>query len=320
MQDRCGRTITYMRISLTDRCNLSCSYCRPEHAECFRHEEILSYEEILRLCRLAVKLGIDRFKVTGGEPFVRKGVIDFIGRLKKLSGTKQVTVTTNGTLIETYLPDLAGIGVDGINISLDTTDREKYRNITGKDALQTVLAAVQSAERMGMNVKLNAVLTEQTGEKDILGLLEMIRDRRIALRFIEQMPFSGMRANGMTGEQVRELLRQKGYMLTKLPAGSISGNGPAVYYRVAGMQGCLGMIEALHGKFCESCNRVRLTSIGQLKPCLYDPHTTDLREALRNGRTDEEIILLMRETIYGKPREHCFEQNTVQSSMSRIGG
>ena len=333
MLDKYKRTINYMRISLTDRCNLRCAYCRPENAKMVEHAQILRYEEILRIAQCAVTLGITRFKITGGEPLVRKDAVDFITKLKQMEGVEQVTLTTNGTLLAASLPQLLACSLDGINISLDTVDKDFYSKITGGGELEAVTKSIKAAVQSGLRCKINCVPLKNncTNSKHLLDLLQFARNLGIPLRFIELMPLSCNHSlAAYTGDELRTILHKAGYTLA--PIKERLGNGPAVYYEAAknGHTQIIGFIEPLHGKFCASCNRVRLTSTGQLKPCLYSQPTLDLRQLLRNGREEgdkqqqalpkELIIQALQKAISQKPWGHHFEEMPAPFNMNEIGG
>lgn len=319
MRDRYGRQINYMRISITDRCNLHCSYCRPgipEHPDC---SWLLEYEEILRVCRIAVKLGITRFKVTGGEPFARKGAVDFIKELAELDGAESVTVTTNGTLLDSeIIKEMSEAGLDGINISLDTMNPEKYAGITGEDLLDTVIRNIGLCCESGLCVKINTVLLSDITEDDVLSIAGLARESNISVRFIERMPMGSMAGNGPSGQYVKDILNKRG---TKLVAEKERiGNGPAVYYSADGYRGYIGFIEPIHGKFCDSCNRLRMTSTGIVKPCLYYSGGYDIRQLLRNGAEDRIIMDRLAEAVYMKPEAHDFAKKPSPENMVCIGG
>lgn len=319
MKDQFQRTIDYARISITDRCNLYCTYCRPDHEEKLSHEEILRYEEILRLCKILTMLGIDKFKITGGEPFVRKGCADFIRELKEVDGVSKVTVTTNAVLLSRDLTKLAKAGIDGINVSLDFMDREKYRKITGYDGYEQVMDAIKEAVHMGLNIKINAVLTDQTTMQDIQKFVDYIKDHKICIRFIEQMPLGNRQiTTSLSRDEIRDNLKKQGMKFHKVE--QRIGNGPAVYETINGYQGMIGWIEALHGKFCDTCNRIRLTSTGGIKPCLYYEEAGNIRDLLRNGSFDAEIRQVLEEMIYQKPQAHHFEERPSDGKMYTIGG
>ena len=319
-----------MRISITDRCNLRCRYCMPEGVELVPMKNILSYEEIEMVCQAAAKAGIRKFKITGGEPLVRLGCPELIGKIKKIPGVEQVTMTTNGVLLSKYLPELLKNGLDAVNISLDTLDRERYQVITGRDELFRVLESVDQAVDAGIPVKINSVLQKGMNEDEFLALARLTLEKKLDVRFIEMMPIG----YGKTYKSVPsdEILRQffeaypDAYRLEKS-----LGNGPAVYYSAPGFAGEIGVIGAIHEKFCNTCNRIRLTSEGFLKLCLYSGEGLDLRAMLRGGCSDEEIAEAVTKVIERKPKEHHFTEDGLHlpgigpadadtRKMSQIGG
>lgn len=324
MKDIYGRKIDYMRISVTDRCNLRCRYCMPEDIPSVEHADILSYEELLSVCESAADMGICKFKITGGEPLVRKGCVGFIERLKRLPGVRQVTLTSNGLLLEPYLERLKKAGIDGINVSLDTLDEKKYRDITGKTGVPTVLSAVRKSARMGLNTKVNCVVMKGINDNEILDLLEIGREDHVDIRFIEMMPIGfGTQFIGMDSDEIISLLRQTYPEIKKEE--QIRGNGPARYLKIPGFSGAVGFIDAVHCKFCRQCNRIRLTSEGFLKPCLYYSRGIPLREKLRSGISRGDLSQLIRQTVLDKPEGHRFSERDTDGEadsrkMSQIGG
>ncbi|MCD8341559.1 MAG: GTP 3',8-cyclase MoaA [Clostridiales bacterium] len=323
MTDQYGRAIDYMRISVTDRCNLRCQYCMPDGVALTPHSEILTYEELLRVAAQAVALGVTKFKVTGGEPLVRKGCVDFVGRLKALPGVEQVTMTTNGLLLSKQLEALAAVGLDAVNISLDTVDNEKYCRLTGYhgQALPQLMALLEQCVAHGMRTKVNVVLLEEN--RDELPALAAIAQRLpVDVRFIELMPIGyGASASGFSPDRALETLQGRWPDLA--PVSERRGNGPAHYYASASLLGRIGLIDAVSHTFCAACNRVRLTSTGLLKPCLCYETSTDLKAILRGGGSDAALREALRQAIYAKSRAHCFarrEDITEQKGMSQIGG
>lgn len=318
MYDQYNRKIDYLRISLTDRCNLHCRYCQPEISEHVPHNEILRYEELLRICRAALQLGIRKFKITGGEPLLRKGCSDFIASLKQLDGVEQVTLTTNGTLLAQQLPEFIQAGVDSINVSLDTLDAAYYTELTG-GSLGSVLQALQELQAAGIPFKLNCVPLAETGLSDIMQLLKLAHRYNAPLRFIELMPLDcNASLKGVSGSEIRSLLEQAGLQLQ--PDAQRYGNGPASYWRISGYKMPVGFIEPLHNKFCAVCNRVRLTSVGMLKPCLYSDAGMNLKHLLRDGGSDADLVKAMQKIIYAKPAGHSFDVKAARFNMSQIGG
>lgn len=319
MIDQFGRPIDYMRLSITDRCNLRCRYCIPEGAALCRHSDLLTYEEFLRVAEAAVGLGITKFKVTGGEPLVRRGCVEFLRRMKSLPGVEQVTLTTNGLYLEPLLPQMAEMGLDGINISIDAADPAVYAAITGFDCLDSVLRAIEASVSSGIKTKLNCVLLEGCTE-EILPLSRLAAELAVDVRFIEVMPIgAGAACAGVGAETALDILRAQWPDLH--PVNEARGNGPARYYASARLLGRVGVIDAVSHSFCGGCNRVRLTSTGWLKPCLCYSQGVDLRAVLRHS--PEALPEALRRAIWDKPRAHCFEDRsgvTEQRLMSGIGG
>ncbi len=318
MKDCRGREINYMRISVTDRCNLRCTYCMPNGIRSLPMSEILTYEEIERVCRQAVLLGIDRFKITGGEPLVRLGVPTLIKMICEIPGVRQVTMTTNAVLLEEYLPQLIDAGLDAVNISLDTLDPQKYLKITGADKLDKVLSALDAAVAGGIPTKVNTVLQQGFNDTEWEDLLLLAKDLPIDIRFIERMPIgyaSSLQAVSNTGLL---LMIQEKYA-DVVPDDTCRGNGPARYCRIPGFLGRVGLISPLSDPFCGSCNRIRLTASGDLRPCLGWDRSLNLREALRGG-TDEDVRALIEEAVKEKPAGHDFGAGRPDTGMSEIGG
>lgn len=321
MKDTYGRTIDYLRLSITDRCNLRCRYCMPDGCEWLPMGEILTLEELVAAAQIAAELGIRKLKVTGGEPLVRKGCVGFIRALKAIPGIEQVTLTTNGVLLARYAAALRDTGLDGVNISLDTLDPVTYTEITGYDVLGDVLHGLNAALEEGLRVKVNTVLQRGVNEDHWPALVELAKDRSLDVRFIEMMPIGwGRGLQSLPNDALRQKIEALYGPL--VPDHSVHGNGPAVYWRIPGFSGSVGFISAIHGKFCSTCNRVRLTSTGCLKGCLCYEAGEDLRTPLREGNLDE-ARLRFRRLIASKPEAHCFErlgQVTERREMSKIGG
>ena len=321
MLDSYGRRIDYMRVSVTDKCNLRCRYCMPEGVEILPMSDLLTMEEITAVCRQAAGLGIEKIKITGGEPLVRRGVPDLVGMLKAIPGIRQVTMTTNGLLLSKYLPSLKEAGLDAVNISLDTLNRENYRQITGKDQLETVLSSIHKAVDAGLPVKINAVLLHGINDSEWPGLLALAREYPLDVRFIEMMPIgAGAAFESVSNVLLLTKIREKYPALVKDER--IHGNGPAVYYRIPGFMGSVGLISALHDKFCSRCNRIRMTATGDLKACLCYGTSVNIRETLRSqGETAAGHLLS--QVILSKPEAHCFEEkNRISETkkMISIGG
>jgi cyclic pyranopterin phosphate synthase len=323
--DAHGRKIDYVRLSLTDRCPFRCVYCMPPEGEKhIPHEEILTYEEMLRFCRLAAGLGISRYKVTGGEPLCRKGAVDFIRRLKKIPGVTQTTLTTNGALLQNHIEELISLGLDGINVSLDTLSQERYNAVTRSAVrLDPVLAAMARGKAGGIRIKVNVVPLKGC-EEDLEELTRFALSQGYHIRFIELMPVGQGRVyEGVPQDGIRRMVESTFGALA--PLGRRIGNGPAECYAVPGHTGSVGFISALSKKFCGACNRIRLTSLGFLKTCLHHPAGVDLKPLLRGGATDAEVSLAIREAVRKKPRAHEFGRTGEQGEppvffMNSVGG
>lgn len=323
MLDRYGRVINYLRISVTDRCNLRCCYCMPEGVQDVGMKNILTFEEIWEIVRTGVSLGITHIRITGGEPLVRKGCVNLIRGIREIPGVETITMTTNGVLLGNYAKQLKEAGVDGVNISLDTLDPEEFFKITGKRELQEVLAGIRAAKTAGLPVKLNAVNRK---ELDPIPLVRYAQEENLPLRFIEMMPVGyGKKYVGRSNEELRETLEAvcgKAECMTNREELSRMGSGLAVYYQFSDLKVPVGFISAIHGKFCDTCNRVRLTAEGYLKLCLCYDEGEDLRRVLREGEK-ENLRTIMEQTIFRKPAAHCFEhpaEMTETHEMVKIGG
>lgn len=324
MIDGYGRTIDYIRISVTDRCNLRCTYCMPEKGTLsVPHEEILSYEEIIDLAGIFASLGIHKIRLTGGEPLVRKNLSFLVKKLKQVSGIHQVTLTTNGIFLYDQMDELAAAGIDGINISLDTLNPQLFEKITRRNGLEDVLQGFHKAlEYPQVPLKINCVPMGIEGQ-NITDMAMLAKKYPVYVRYIEMMPIGlGKQFVGQSEEAVlRELkLRFGEYQnFEKVP-----GNGPGHYYQFEGFCGKIGFISAVSHKFCDSCNRVRLTSGGFLKPCLQYETGIDLKKLLRQNESEECIRAAIEDTIRKKPHGHQFgkkqDGNTENRMMWQIGG
>ncbi|MEG1448066.1 MAG: GTP 3',8-cyclase MoaA [Oscillospiraceae bacterium] len=327
MEDTFGRKIDYIRISVTDRCNLRCRYCMPNGMEnIYTCDEIMSYEEILRICRNLVKLGISKFKITGGEPLARIGIDNFIAKLKAMEGVQQVTLTTNGVLLDKYLDAFKKAEIDGINISLDTLDAKKYEEITGFNAFDKVVGAIEKAYDLGIKVKINVVPVRQYNINEIAKLAAIAKDKNIQVRFIELMPIGFAKdLTPIKNEEILEII-EKEFGKSKEYHEKRLGNGPAHYYKFDGFKGKIGLISAVSHKFCSECNRIRLTSYGDLKLCLCYDYGVNLKDIMRKDNiSDSDLINIMEKEIVKKPKQHSFEhmeeeKNIENKKMFQIGG
>ena len=325
-----------MRISVTDRCNERCAYCMPHDVtiEWLPRGQILTYEEILRVARVATSLGVTKFRVTGGEPLVRRNVAEFIGELAKLPGVTDIGLSTNGTLLAPLAHTLRANGVRKVNISLDTLDADLYRELTGSGRLADVLAGIDAAlEAKFPQVKLNAVMIKGKNDDEVFDLIDFARQKAVTLRFIELMPISTSEVltddNFISVGHVMRLIEQR-HELVPLPEppSEVRGNGPALYYELNGVRdakgkpvrlGFIGAMTNLH--FCETCNKMRLTADGKIRPCLGDHGELDLRETLRTTKSEEAIRAVLSAALARKPLEHSFrDQFKPNRPMTAIGG
>ncbi|MEG0321480.1 MAG: GTP 3',8-cyclase MoaA [Oscillospiraceae bacterium] len=320
--DGTGRRINYLRISVTDRCNLRCTYCMPENGvPPVPHSDILSYEEIARITAICAQLGVAHIRLTGGEPLVRPHVASLVAMLKKIPGIETVSITTNGMLLEDQLPDLLAAGLDGVNLSLDALDGALFEKITRRPGLETVLSALDAVLQMpSLKLKLNCVPTAENLSQ-LAGLAGLARDKKLDVRFIELMPIGlGATIPHPDEKAVRSILEAAYGPLT--PCHHAVGNGPCSYFSLPGFTGKIGFISALSHQFCAQCNRVRLTSTGFFKPCLQYEQGTDLRPLLLEG--DKKISSAILSEIQRKPLQHHFEKSgevgDEGACMSQIGG
>lgn len=319
MKDSFGREINYLRISLTDRCNLRCQYCMPETGikDKLDYNKILTLEEIYDLTKSFVELGINKIRFTGGEPLVRSGILDLISKVSKLPGIKDLAMTTNGMLLKDYAYDLKKAGLNRINISLDTLDEKKYKEITRGGNLSNVLKGIEEAKKVGLTpIKINSVLIGGFNDDEILDLVELTKDNELDIRFIELMPI-GEAANFakekfIPNSKVLDTVKE----LTPVINEDISS--PAIYYKLSNSKGRVGIINPISCKFCKYCNRIRLTSTGKLKLCLHSNREIDLKSALRDG---QDIKKLIQESILTKEEEHHLENKEyIDRNMNQIGG
>jgi cyclic pyranopterin phosphate synthase len=320
------RTINYLRLSVTDRCNLRCMYCMPEEGVDFvPHSQILSYEEMLRLVAICVKAGIRKVRLTGGEPLVRKGFIPFLEKLSALEDLKEITLTTNGVLLKEFASAIRSCGICRINVSLDSLDPRKFLRITGRDYFHRVLEGIEEAEHLGFHpIKINVVAMRGINDDEILDFGRLTLTKRYHVRFIEFMPIG--EHNGWTNDrfisadEILNTLRALGE-LEVLEHNSL--DGPAQRYRLQGAKGEIGMIGSISNHFCDQCNRLRLTAEGHLRGCLFSDDEIDIKTPLRQGRGDEDLLEIVKLAIEKKPKSHGLIQTDPKKCvrhMSSIGG
>lgn len=326
--DSHGRIINYLRLAVTDRCNLRCTYCMPHDGiDWMGRNDLLSYEELLRLTSILAKQGINKVRITGGEPFVRKDIISFLERLTQLEGVEQVSITTNGVLTAPFVPELKKMGIKSINLSLDTLDKQRFFEITRRDELEQVMQTMNVLMQYDMDIKLNAVVMDGKNTDDIVRMVALTKNTNLSVRFIEEMPFNGNNSAYHVPEwnHVRILDEIKKhypdiYKLTDAP-GSTSYN-----YQIPNHIGTVGIIAAYTRSFCGTCNRIRITPDGMLRTCLYDEGHLNLRDLLRNGANDSEILNAIVTAVNGKYIDGWETERNRQNhkianeSMATIGG
>ncbi|MCK9419504.1 MAG: GTP 3',8-cyclase MoaA [Nitrospirae bacterium] len=325
LTDSFNRRIDYLRISITDRCNLKCFYCMPENGlKQFGQSEILTSDEIIRIVRIAGKYGVRKVRLTGGEPLLRNDIFQLISGIKSV-GIKDLSITTNGQRLAGMAQKLKKAGLDRVNISLDTLIAERYRKITRGGEIDRVWEAIAEAERTGLSpVKINVVPVRGVNDDELAGFAALTLHKDVHIRFIEFMPI-GNRERWkpdayLSKEEIRERVTSVG-KLVKLP---FKGGGPSRNYRIEDAQGMIGFISPISDCFCGSCNRLRLTAIGRLRPCLFSEISVDIKTSLRNGASDDELENLYRGAVLSKPARHTLQEGSslhpALSPMSQIGG
>ncbi|QEM09412.1 GTP 3',8-cyclase MoaA [Mucilaginibacter rubeus] len=328
LTDNHGRKISYMRLAVTDRCNLRCFYCMPEHGlDWLSRTELMTNEEMLQICSLLVKMGIEKIRITGGEPFVRKDIVQLLTGISGLNGLKELGLTTNGVLTAPYVPELKKIGVRSVNLSLDTLDANRFFTITRRDEFSNVMASLDAMLSHDMEVKINAVVMDGKNTQDIIPLVELARELPVSVRFIEEMPFNGDGHvyDGSHWDYVRILDEIKGSypQIKKLddPAYSTSYN-----YQIPGHKGSIGIIAAYSRTFCGTCNRIRITPQGELKTCLYDDGVLNLKDLMRKGASDEALQDALLTAFSHRPADGWEAERArvaktgIHESMATIGG
>lgn len=325
MKDLLGREVSYLRISVTDRCNLRCRYCMPEEGVApKKHEDILSYEQILHFAKACVLLGINKVRITGGEPLVRKGIIEFASRLNKIGGIDEVNLTTNGALLPQYAKGLKKAGINNINIGLNTLRSDRYRHITRRGDIDDVLYGIDAALNEGFDrVKINVVMMRGFNDDEAMDFVDLTKKRPLVVRFIELMPIAQAGNYPEMYISSREI-RDKIHGLEKV--GKALGNGPAKYYNIPGYEGFIGFISAASERFCCDCNRIRLTADGKLMTCLHSGQEFDIKGIIDNFDT-VNLANEITHILESKPEGHGFAVTTELNGrsdcdrfMSQIGG
>ncbi|WP_343680600.1 GTP 3',8-cyclase MoaA [Chryseobacterium arthrosphaerae] len=328
LTDKFGRHINYLRLAVVDRCNLRCTYCMPENGlSWIKQNELMTDEEMLRICSVFTELGVDKIRITGGEPFVRKNCIRLIEKISHLKGLSDLSITTNGLLTEQYIPQLKEFGIRSVNLSLDTLDEERFFRITRRRSFDKVMKTLESLLKHDIRVKINTVVMENQNTEDIIPLVQLAKDLPVDVRFIEEMPFNGNNTADMVPKwnypQIYRYIKTYFPDIEKAedPKSSTSYN-----YKIPGFTGDIGIIAAYTRSFCGDCNRIRITPAGILRTCLYEGGGINLKEKIRSGATDEDLKNIIINSIHHKPKDgwEAEKQDTtarsIHQSMATIGG
>ncbi|SFC39376.1 GTP 3',8-cyclase MoaA [Clostridium uliginosum] len=318
MIDSYGRKINYLRISVTELCNLRCKYCMPEKGidKC-SHNDILRIEEFLKIAKSFVSMGIDKIRITGGEPLVRKGVLTLIKGISQIEGVNDLAMTTNGIFLKEYAKDLKEVGLNRVNVSLDTLNASKYKHITNGGNISKVLEGIEEAKKVGLTpIKLNVVLIKDFNEDEIEDFINLTKDYEIDVRFIELMPIGALKYWALNRYLSSDVVLEKNKELIKIE--NADKSSPAKYYKLPNGKGRVGIINPISCKFCDNCNRLRLTADGKIKTCLHSDDETDIGKVLRSGENIDNTIV---EIVNSKPKEHNLEQGDyINRTMTTIGG
>ncbi len=325
IHDKYNRIIDYMRISVTDRCNLRCVYCMPsEGIKPLRHKDILRYEEIVRVVTIAAKLGVNKIRITGGEPLVRKNLSFLIAAIHNIEGIEDISLTTNGLLLRKHVRELVSAGLNRVNVSLDSFSPAKYREITGGGDINNVLEGIHEARQAGLSpVKINMVPIRGVNDDEIEVFAKLTMKTPLHVRFIEFMPIGASATWSEEKYISSEEIKRRVSSVAPMHPVKLRRSGPARYYRFEHAPGVVGFISPITHHFCRSCNRLRLTSEGKLRPCLFSETEIDLKSAIRGGDSDEEIERLIRLSVEIKPKGHTIDHGKSfvhLKPMSKIGG
>ena len=323
MKDKFGREIDYLRVSVTDKCNLRCIYCMDDKDNTFlKNDDKLTDDEIYRIVKESSELGIKKVRITGGEPLVRPNLVKLISRINSISGIEEIYLTTNGILLADMIDELAANGLKGVNISLDSLKEERFNKLTRLGKLNKVLESIDKATALGIKVKLNTVIVNDINKDEIIDFVNLTKEKNIDVRFIELMPIGvAINYKGVTNEEVLKVISENYSNYEEVVRSKSSG--PASYIKLKDAKGKIGFISAISNCFCENCNRIRLTPEGFLKQCLHFDYGIDLKSKLRAGINDEELKKIIFDNIYDKPEKHHFMEscdNKENKYMNQIGG
>jgi len=326
--DKYGRVIDYIRIAVTDKCNLRCFYCMPnEGIDFVKQKKLMSYEELLRVATVLSKMGVSKVRITGGEPFLRKNIMHFIKELSKIDGINKIAITTNGTQTLDYLDELISYGIKSFNLSIDSIDKDRFFNMTRRDYFDKVWNCFEEMCNRDINLKLNAVVIKDRNIEDLIPMVGLTKDRDVSVRFIEEMPFNGTGANYQQLEwNYKQILKHIESSYGKADKLEDEKNSTSLNYKIPGHKGSFGIIPAYSRTFCGTCNRLRLTPTGVIKTCLYDEGVFNIRDLMRADATDQQIQATVLEAV-GQKYKDGFEAESKRSSspnisesMTTIGG
>ena len=326
--DKYGRVIDYIRIAVTDKCNLRCFYCMPnEGIDFVKQSQLMSYEELLRCATILSSVGISKVRITGGEPFLRKDIMNFIKSLSQIKGINKIAITTNGTQTLKYLDELVEHGVTNFNLSIDSIDKERFFDITRRDYFDTVWQCFEEMSARKLNLKLNAVVIKDRNIEDLIPMVELTKERDVSVRFIEEMPFNGKGANYKNLEwDYKKILAHLESHFGKATKLIDEKNSTSLNYKIPGHQGSFGIIPAYSRTFCGTCNRLRLTPMGIIKTCLYDEGIFNIRDLMRAGASDVQVLEAIQSAV-GQKYKDGFEAESkrtqspgISESMTTIGG
>lgn len=328
LTDKFGRHINYLRLAVVDRCNLRCTYCMPESGLTWiKQNDLMTDEEMLRICAVFTDLGVDKIRITGGEPFVRKNCISLIEKISQLHGLSDISLTTNGLLTEQYIPQLKAFGVRSVNLSLDTLDEGRFFQITRRNSFDKVMKTLDGLLKHQIKVKINTVVMDNQNIEDIIPLAELTKELPVDVRFIEEMPFNGNNNADISPKwdypQIYRHIKSHFPEIEKTedPKSSTSYN-----YKIPGFMGNIGIIAAYTRSFCGDCNRIRITPSGLLRTCLYEGGGINLKDMIRSGTTDNELKNMIINSIHHKPKDgweaeqQSLSSSSIHQSMATIGG
>ena len=323
--DKYGRRLDYLRLSVTDRCNLRCYYCMPEEGMTFANRnQLLSWDEMYLLTSIFTELGISKIRITGGEPFVRNGLMPFLKNISVLEGMREINITTNATLTGKYIAELKALGIMKLNISLDSLDAQRFYEITRRNVFTEVYQTVITLLNEGFDIKLNCVLSATKNIADIVPFIELTKHHALSVRFLEEMPFNGGETFDTINWNYKDIYRHISKYYDEIITLANTPNSTSVNYTVPGYKGSFGIIPSFSRTFCGTCNRIRLSATGELRTCLYGVPAANLRDELRSGASEEELKQIILNAVQGRERDGFMAEQknakSIHDSMSVLGG